>query len=39
MIYVIVGDKATQFDPVSEFAKAAGKGDVIELDIHGQRVE
>jgi len=39
MIYVVVGDKATQLGPVSEFAKAAGKGDVIELDIYGQPVE
>lgn len=39
MIYVIVGDKATQFGPVSEFAKAAGKGDVVELDIFGRLVE
>ena len=35
MIYVIVGDKETQFGPVSEFAKAAGKGEVVELDIYG----
>ena len=39
MIYVIVGDKETQLGPVSEFAKAAGKGDVIELDIYGGLVE
>ena len=39
MIYVVVGDKETQFGPVSEFAKAAGKGDVVELDIYGQRLE
>ena len=39
MIYVIVGDKDTQLGPVSEFAKAAGKGEVIELDIYGARVE
>ena len=39
MIYVVVGDKETQMGPVSEFAKAAGKGDVIELDIYGGLVE
>ena len=39
MIYVIVGDKETQFGPVSEFAEAAGKGAVVELDIYGQRLE
>ena len=31
MIYVIVGDKATQLEPVKEFAG----GEVIELDIYG----
>ena len=31
MIYVIVGDKATQFEPVKEFAG----GKVVELDIYG----
>jgi zinc protease len=35
MVYVIVGDKATQFGPVSEFAG----GNVIELDIYGNPVE
>ena len=35
MVYVVVGDRATQLEPVSEFAKAAGKGSVIELDIYG----
>ena len=39
MIYVIVGDKATQLGPVTAFAKAAGKGDVVQLDIYGQRLE
>jgi len=39
MIYVIVGDKETQFGPVSEFAKAADKGAVVELDIYGQRLK
>jgi len=34
MIYVIVGDKATQFDGVKQFAK----GEVIELDIFGNRI-
>ena len=38
MIYVIVGDKATQFGPVGEFATAAAKGDVVELDIYGQPI-
>ena len=35
MIYLIVGDKETQLGPVTEFAT----GDVIELDIYGERVE
>ncbi|WP_306251188.1 pitrilysin family protein [Parvularcula sp. IMCC14364] len=35
MIYLVVGDKETQFGPVTEFAT----GDVIELDIYGERVE
>jgi zinc protease len=35
MIYVVVGDKATQLASVSEFAG----GNVIELDIHGNLVE
>lgn len=35
MTYVIVGDKATQFGPVSEFAG----GDVVELDIFGRAVD
>ncbi|MEM8771472.1 MAG: pitrilysin family protein [Pseudomonadota bacterium] len=35
MTYVIVGDKATQFDPVRNFAE----GDVTELDIYGDTVE
>ena len=39
MIYLIVGDRATQFGPVSEFAEATGKGEVIELDIHGQPLQ
>lgn len=39
MVYVIVGDKATQFEPVSEFAQAAGKGEVVELDIYGAPIE
>ena len=39
MIYVVVGDKETQFGPVTEFAKAAGKGRVVELDIYGQRIK
>jgi len=34
MIYVIVGDKATQLAPVTEFAG----GNVIELDIHGNLI-
>ena len=38
MIYVVVGDKETQLGPVSEFAKAAGKGEVVELDIYGERL-
>ena len=35
MVYVIVGDKATQLEPVKAFAG----GDVIELDIYGDTVE
>ena len=35
MAYVIVGDKATQFGPVTEFAG----GGVIELDVFGRLVE
>jgi len=38
MTYVIVGDKATQFEPVREFAEQSGKGDVIELDIYGNPI-
>ncbi len=39
MIYVVVGDKETQFEPVADFAKASGKGDVVELDIYGKRLK
>ena len=39
MIYLVVGDKATQFGPVSEFAKSTAKGGVVELNIYGQPVE
>lgn len=35
MIYVIVGDKATQLEPVKTFAGKHGKGEVVELDIYG----
>lgn len=35
MMYLIVGDKETQFGPVQDFAQASQKGDVIELDIYG----
>jgi len=35
MIYVVVGDKATKFEPVKAFAKKHNKGDVVELDIYG----
>ena len=35
MIYVVVGDKATQFEPVKAFAKKHNKGEVVELDIYG----
>lgn len=38
MVYLIVGDKATQFEPVQRFATESGKGEVIELDIYGERV-
>ena len=33
MIYVVVGDKATQFDEIKKLGK-----EVIELDIHGNRI-
>ncbi len=33
MIYVVVGDKETQWEPVSEFAG----GNIVELDIYGER--
>ncbi|MAQ76258.1 MAG: peptidase M16 [Aquimarina sp.] len=33
MIYVVVGDKATQFDQIKKLGK-----EVIELDIHGNRI-
>jgi len=36
MIYVIIGDKATQLGSVQNFASASGKGKVVELDIYGQ---
>ncbi|WP_427452396.1 M16 family metallopeptidase [Litorimonas sp. WD9-15] len=39
MIYVVVGDKDTQFGPVQDFADTTGKGDVVELDIYGEPVE
>ncbi len=35
MVYVIVGDKASQLGPVTEFAG----GEVVELDIHGNQIE
>jgi len=35
MIYVIVGDKDTQLQAVTDFAKEHDKGPVIELDIYG----
>ncbi|UTW54000.1 pitrilysin family protein [Kordiimonas sp. SCSIO 12610] len=35
MIYLVVGDKATQFGPVNEFAG----GNVVELDIYGNVIE
>ena len=38
MIYVIVGDKETQFEPVSAFAETLPGGSLIELDIYGKRV-
>lgn len=38
-VYVIVGDKETQFGPTQTFATESGKGDVIELDIFGSVVE
>lgn len=33
MIYVVVGDKATQFEEVAKFGKP-----VVELDIYGNRL-
>jgi zinc protease len=38
-VYVVVGDKETQFAPVQAFAADAGKGGVIELDILGTPTE
>lgn len=38
MIYVVVGDRETQFEPVQTFAKDVGKGEVTELDIYGEPV-
>lgn len=38
MVYVIVGDGATQLDEVQAFATEAGKGSVIQLDINGQPI-
>jgi len=38
-VYVIVGDRATQLEPVQAFAAETGKGEVVELDIFGQPVE
>ncbi len=38
MTYLIVGDRETQFAPVQKFAKASGKGEVVELDIYGNNV-
>lgn len=35
MVYVIVGDKETQFNAVQDFAQKHNKGDVVELDIYG----
>ena len=35
MIYLVVGDKATQLGPVTEFAG----GNVTELDIYGNVIE
>jgi zinc protease len=39
MTYLIVGDKETQFGPVQAFARESGKGDVVELDIYGNKIE
>ena len=39
MIYLIVGDKETQYSEVESFAKEQGKGDVILLDIFGNPVK
>lgn len=38
MIYVVVGDRKTQLEPVQNFAKESGKGEVTELDIYGEPV-
>lgn len=38
-VYVVVGDKATQFGPTQAFATESGKGDVVELDIFGSAIE
>ena len=38
MIYLIVGDKETQFSAVQDFATSSQKGKVTELNIYGQSV-
>lgn len=38
LIYVIVGDRATQFQPVQDFARETNMGDVVELDLMGRRI-
>lgn len=39
MIYLVIGDKETQWGPVETFAKEAGKGSVTELDIYGDPID
>lgn len=39
MIYVVVGDRETQLARVQDFAENSGKGEVVELNIYGERIE
>ena len=39
MLFVIIGDKKMQLGPVSEFTKAADKGDVVQSDIYGNQTK
>lgn len=39
MMYLIVGDAQTQLSEVKQFATETGKGEVVQLDIYGERTE